>query len=47
MTARRPETSFPDRTASRRDFFKLLAASPLLGVGRVGPARELAACARA
>ena len=36
MTARRPDTSSPDRTASRRDFFKLLAASPLLGVAASG-----------
>ncbi len=36
MTARRPDTSFPDRAASRREFFKLLAASPLLGAAASG-----------
>ena len=36
MTGRAPETSSPDRAASRREFFKLLAASPLLGVAASG-----------
>ena len=36
MTGPRPDTSSPDRAASRRDFFKLLAASPLLGVAASG-----------
>ena len=36
MTGRRPDTHIPDRGASRREFFKLLAASPLLGVASSG-----------
>ena len=36
MTGRAPDTSSPDRAASRREFFKLLAASPLLGVAASG-----------
>ena len=36
MTGRRPQAGAPDPGASRREFFKLLAASPLLGLAASG-----------
>ena len=36
MTGRRPQESLPERGASRREFFKFLAASPLLGLASSG-----------
>ena len=36
MTGRRSDAGVPDRATSRREFFKLLAASPLLGLASTG-----------
>ncbi|MCY4658472.1 MAG: alpha-hydroxy acid oxidase [Acidobacteria bacterium] len=36
MTGRRPQAGVPDPGASRREFFRLLAASPLLGLAASG-----------
>ena len=47
MTERRSQTGLPDREASRREFFKFLAASPLLGLVSAGlPASWQRALAR-